>query len=137
HTPQSSHDARQPVRRRELSPGRQPQYGRGVVEHDPQDGRLQTDVEIVPDRRALLIPWIGLGERRLGDLLQHLLLDLLDDRLEEVALVAKVVIEGAARDARAANDLLGRDVVVAVPREELARDPEELRARDPRLLRPA
>ena len=44
-----------------------------------------------------------------GDPLGELGLDLLVDRLEELALAAEVVVEGAAGDARGADDLLGAD----------------------------
>ena len=55
--------------------------------------RLEADVEIGADRGALLLPRVGLGERRLRDPLHHLLLDLLDHRREQVAFVAEVVID--------------------------------------------
>src|SRR5439155_9692533 len=64
-----------------------------------------------------------------SDRVHELGLELLVHRPEEVALVGEVVVQRAARDACAADDLLGSDIRVRPFREKLARGFDEPRAR--------
>ena len=63
-------------------------------------------------------------------------LDLLVDRLEELALAVEVVVEGAAGDAGGADDLLGADAGVAALGEERPGGGDQGRRASPRSARP-
>ena len=74
------------------------------------------------------------AERLLSDPRAELLLDALEDRAEEIALVAEVVIEGPTGHARPPHDLLDRHLGVAALGEQLARRFDQRLARGLRVF---
>jgi hypothetical protein len=92
-----------------------------LVEERSRTGDQQLD--------RILDPGHARRDRR-DDLGLHLLVD----RAEERALVGEVVVQRAARELRAVDDLLGADAGVAALGEQLTGDAHELRARRLRSL---
>ncbi len=97
-------------------------------------GSAQTARKAWAPARSAASGSVAAAERALGDALRRLGLDLLEDRLEELLLVAELVIEGAARHAGRADDLLGADRAVAALREQGASGAQQPVARRARAL---
>ena len=108
-----------------------------VDEHDALHGGVHEVVEVGGDAVLQLGPASTIGGVLEG-VREHgaqLVLEAAVDGLEEITLVAEVIVERAAGDARGLHDVLGRRAGVAVSREELARDTQQRGARRLRLLR--
>ncbi len=81
-------------------------------------GRVEAAVEERPHGDDLLLPRILFFERSGGDLLENLLLQPLHDLGEQVLLVAELVVQRAAGNARRLHDLLGGHAGVAALAEQ-------------------
>jgi hypothetical protein len=111
----------------DLAPLR-PAEDRGCIDQSDLDrGGILADVQEQPDPNPERLDRIlGAGFRGLRhDVVRDLALHLAEDRAEEVALVAEVVVEGAAGDARTLDELLGADGRVAALREQFPSRGEE------------
>ena len=117
-----------------LAPALPAEHRRRVEEHDPLHVLVQAGVEEGHAARLEVHLDPLLGGRSGPDARRQLALHVLVDSLEDVALALVVVVEGPARDVGGLHDLLDRDARVALAREQVARDADQLAARGLRLL---
>lgn len=106
-----------------------------IKEDDSLDRRLETGVEERLSPHEHPLPRALLAHRDRIDLLDELALELFEDGLEQVLLIAEMVIEGPLGNPRSANDFLDRRGRVASSAEELAGGAEKRRSGGLGLLR--
>src|SRR4051794_33162171 len=105
----------------DLAPLDPPQDAGCVEQHDLLDVGLLADVEPGAHRgREGLERARRLGDDLLAEACDHLLLEVLQDGAEQVALVGELVVERPPCDTGASDDLLGADAGVAALAEQLA-----------------
>ena len=104
-------DEAERVAHADLAPGLPAEHRRAVEQHDALDLGLAAGLEPAERADAQHGERIGRagGHRGARGALGHLGLDLLEDGGEELALVGELVVEGPARHAGRAHDLLGAD----------------------------
>ena len=112
----------------DLAPAVPAQHGWTVDEDDLLHVAVEAGVEEGVAGAEQAAPGVGLRIDAGADLHHEALLDVLEDRLEQRALVLEVVVEGAAGHASLPDQLLGGRVRVAPLGEEAAGDGHEFGA---------
>ena len=107
----------------------------GVGHHDLLHRGVDAGVEEGLDRGENLLPLVGLLQSGRGRRLRQLARQVVEHGAEQVLLAAEVVVERAARDAGALDDLLRADACVPVLREKGRAAPEQLRVSPPIAVR--
>ena len=100
----------QPVGLVDLPPALPPQHAGPLQQGDATDGGVETGVEESRGASSQHLQRVGRCLQRAHQLLDQALLDVLVDGLEQVALVAEVVIQSAPGQARRAHQFFRRGV---------------------------